>query len=257
MNKNIMKKQNFSLFKNKIFLNILLFLFFTSKPLFSHHKIYSPIVEEGRQSLEWRGHFDIDDRVEKNKAHHHVLETEYSWTSFWQSELEFHLSDKENTPMDWEKTEFQNQLQILDNTYWAAALYLSYNVVSKSDLADEVEYKYLNQFYNDTFGFISNFIFEKEVGKNAEGSTTFSLSNYLYMKDIFFDLSFGVLGFSEFGEISDTNVFGEQEHQYGFQFEYEFEFSDSQVELALGYLHGLTDASANHALLWNFEFEFN
>ena len=77
------------------------------------------------------------------------------------------------------------------------------------------------------------------------------------MKDIFFDLSFGVLGFSEFGEISDTNVFGEQEHQYGFQFEYEFELSDSEIELALGYLHGLTDASANHALLWNFEFEFN
>ena len=25
-------------------------------------------------------------------------ETEYSWTSFWQSELEFHISDKEDTP---------------------------------------------------------------------------------------------------------------------------------------------------------------
>ena len=48
-----------------------------------------------------------------------MLETEYSWTSFWQSELEFHLSDKENTPMDWEKTEFQNQLQIFDYKNWA------------------------------------------------------------------------------------------------------------------------------------------
>ena len=57
--------------------------------------------------------------------------------------------------------------------------------------------------------------------------------------------------------IVDTNLFGEQEHQYGFQFEYEFELSDSEIELALGYLHGLTDASANHTLLWNFEYEFN
>ena len=121
----------------------------------------------------------------------------------------------------------------------------------------KIEYKYLNQFYNESFGFISNFIFEKEVGKTAEGSTTFSLSNYLYVKDIFFEVSFGVLGFSEFGEISDTNTFGNQEHQYGLQFEYEFELSDSEIELALGYLHGLTDASSNHALLWNFEFEFN
>ena len=43
-----------------------------------------------------------------------VLETEYSWTSFWQSELEFHISDKEDTPLDWGKTEFQNQVQIFD-----------------------------------------------------------------------------------------------------------------------------------------------
>ena len=257
MLKNTMKTIKFSLSKIRIFLLILIFQLIYYKLLLSHHKIYSPIVEEGRQSFEWRGHFDVDDRVEKNKAHHHVLETEYSWTSFWQSELEFHLSDKENTPMDWEKTEFQNQLQIFDYKNWASALYFSYNVVSKSDTADEIEYKYLNQFYNESFGFISNFIFEKEVGKTAEGSTTFSLSNYLYVKDIFFELSFGVLGFSEFGEISDTNTFGNQEHQYGFQFEYEFELSDSEIELALGYLHGLTDASSNHALLWNFEFEFN
>ena len=108
-----------------------------------------------------------------------------------------------------------------------------------------------------SFGFISNFIFEKEVGKTAEGSTTFSLSNYVYMKDIFFDLSFGVWDLVNLEEISDTNTFGNQEHQYGFQFEYEFEVSDSEIELALGYLHGLTDASANHAILWNFEFEFN
>ena len=74
---------------------------------------------------------------------------------------------------------------------------------------------------------------KKKLANTAEGSTTFSLSNYLYMKDIFFELSFGILGFSEFGEISDTNVFDEQEHQYGFQFEYEFELSDSEIELSI------------------------
>ena len=28
---------------------------------------------------------------------------------------------------------------------------------------------------------------------------------------------FGIIGFSDFGEISNFNVFSEQEHQYGFQ----------------------------------------
>ena len=56
--------------------------------------------------------------------------------------------------------------------------------------------------------------------------------------------------------LNNSHLFG-AERTTGIQFEYEFELSDSEIELALGYLHGLTDASANHALLWNFEFEFN
>jgi len=118
---------------------LIIALTFSFNAIKSHHKIYSPQVEEGRQSFEWRGHTDFDDRDSKNKAHHHVLETEYSWTNFWQSELEFHISDKEDTPMDWEKTELQNQFQIFDFENWAGALYFSYNFVSESDEADEIE----------------------------------------------------------------------------------------------------------------------
>ena len=66
----------------------------------------------------------------------------------------------------------------------------------------------------------------------------------------------GIIGFSDFGEISSFNVFGEQEHQYGFQMESSFELNDIEYEWAVGYLHGLTDASANHTIIWNFEVEF-
>ncbi|MEC8265567.1 MAG: hypothetical protein VX009_01995 [Pseudomonadota bacterium] len=236
-----------------IFITFLVFSFANA-----HHKIYSPVVEEGRQSFEWRGHFDVDDRTEKNKSHHHVLETEYSWTSFWQSEVELHISDKEDAPLDWEKTEFQNQVQIADLKYFAGAFYFSYNFVSEGKEADEIEYKYLNKIYNDNYGIITNFIFEKQVGNNASGSTTFDLSNYIYSKNLIFNtIDFGIIGFSDFGEISDFKVFGEQEHQYGFQIESSFEHNDIDYEWALGYLHGLTDASANHTMIWNFEVEFN
>tara|TARA_A100001015_G_scaffold278778_1_gene339276 strand:- start:14 stop:736 length:723 start_codon:yes stop_codon:yes gene_type:complete len=235
-----------------------LILFFKFSYLQAHHKIYSPKVEEGRQSFEWRGHFDVDDRNEENKNHHHVLETEYSWTSFWQSELEFHISDKGDTPLDWEKTEFQNQVQIFDFENFAAALYFSYNFVTENSEGDEIEYKYLNELYNDELGLITNFIFEKQVGSRAGGSTTFDLSNYFYIKELFFELiDFGLIGFSDFGEISKFRVFGEQEHQYGFQLESGFELYDIDYEWAIGYLHGLTDASANHTIIWNFEVEFN
>ena len=235
---------------------LVIVLIFSYHTLQSHHKIYSPQVEEGRQSFEWRGHTDFDDRDLKNKAHHHVLETEYSWTNFWQSELEFHISDKEGTPMDWEKTEFQNQLQIFDFENWAGALYFSYNFVSEGDEADEIEYKYLNEFFNESFGLISNFIFEKQVGQTAVGSTTFSTSNYIFLKDIN-NFNFGILGFSDFGYISDTSVFNKQKHQYGLQLETELDYTDIEFESAMGDLHGLTDFTANHTFIGNLELEFN
>ena len=42
-----------------------LYFFFFFSFANAHHKIYSPVVEEGRQSFEWRGHFDVDDRTKK------------------------------------------------------------------------------------------------------------------------------------------------------------------------------------------------
>ena len=138
--------------------SIVIVLFFISTNLNAHHKVYSPRVEEGRLSLEWRGHLDIDDQDSIDSAHHHVLETENSWTDYWQTELEFHISDKGDTPLDWEKTEFQNQVQIFDFENFAAALYFSYNFVTENSEGDEIEYKYLNELYNDKLGLITNFL---------------------------------------------------------------------------------------------------
>ena len=239
----------------KLFIFIVLIFKFIN--LEAHHKIYSPRVEEGRQSLEWRGHFNYDDRLEFNKSHHHVFETEYSWTSFWQSELEFHVSDKAETPLDWEKTEFQNQVQVFEYKNFAGALYFSYNFVTEKDEADEIEYKYLNEFNNETVSFISNFIFEKGVGKKATGSTSFDISNQLMFKNLLEkNFGLGFLGFSNFGEISKFNTFSLQKHLYGVQLETEIDLEIFEYEVSLAYLHGLTDATTNHMFLWNMELEF-
>ena len=229
----------------------------TSFSVYAHHKIYSPEVEEGRQTLEWRGHFDIDSTKSSDKAHHHVIETEYSWTNFWQSELEFHISDNEGYPLDWEKTEFQNQLQIFDYNNFKGALYFSYNFVSKGQNSDEIEYKYLNKVIFNSFSFTTNFIFEKQVGVDAENSTEFSLSNYLALSEVLENqIVFGIIGFSEFGEISRFNTGDQQQHQYGVQLEKEFDLNNYEIEIALAWLKGLSDSCPDNTILWNFEFEF-
>ena len=72
-----------------------------------------------------------------------------------------HISDKKDTPLDWEKTEFQNQVQIFDQDNYAGALYFSFNFVSSENKGDEIEYKYLNEFSNKDLSLTTNFIFEK------------------------------------------------------------------------------------------------
>jgi hypothetical protein len=145
----------------------------------------------------------------------------------------------------------------LDFDNWAAALYFSYNFVSTAKKADEIEYKYLNEISFNTFKLITNFIFEKQVGTNVNKSTEFAFSNYLVFDDLLpYDLLFGFIGFSEMGEISDFNVFGEQSHQYGFQIEREIELKEFEFEFAIAWLYGITDASPDNSILWNIEFEF-
>ena len=244
----------YSTVKFFIVLNIICLL---QKSIYAHHKIYSPRVKEGRQSFEWRGHFDVDDSDSYDKQHHHVLETEYSWTDFWQSELELHISDKKDTPLDWEKTEFQNQFQIFDKDNFASALYFSFNFVSSENKGDEIEYKYLNEFSNRTLSLTTNFIFEKQVGKNSSGGTEFSFSNYLlFKKPVIKGATLGLIGFSEMGYIRNFNTFSNQEHHYGIQLNKEFFFSKNEFEFSIGYLTGITDSSADHKIIWNTEIEF-
>jgi len=237
------------------FIFILVFIY--SSQIKAHHKIYSAKVEDGRQSLEWRGHLNLDNQTSLDKEHHHVFETENSWNNYWQSEIEFHLSDKDNTTLDFEKIEFQNQVQIVDESNLYTSLYFSYNFVSSDNKGDEIEYKLLNEYNNPLFNFISNFIFEKQIGKNSAGSTEFSLSNYLFFKrELFGETKLGFIGFSEFGEVYQFNSFQNQEHQYGIQFENNFRIFDSELEFAMGILFGLTRSSPHTALIWNIESEF-
>ena len=244
----------YSIVKVFVVFNIICLL---QKSIYAHHKIYSPRVKEGRQSFEWRGHFDVDDSDSYDKQHHHVLETEYSWTDFWQSELELHISDKKDTPLDWEKTEFQNQFQIFDKDNFASALYFSFNFVSSENKGDEIEYKYLNEFSSRTLSLTTNFIFEKQVGKNSSGGTEFSFSNYLlFKKPVIKGATLGLIGFSEMGYIRNFNTFSNQEHHYGIQLNKEFFFSKNEFEFSIGYLTGITDSSADHKIIWNTEIEF-
>ena len=112
---------NFFLKHMKFFCFFFLFLFF-SQHTFAHHKIYGARVHKGDREVSWRGHFDYDNRSNKNKGHIHVAEGEYAWTDRWQSEVEFFMRDKYQNNFRWYKTEFQNVYELIETEKGAAAL---------------------------------------------------------------------------------------------------------------------------------------
>ena len=237
---------------------IFLFLFIFIKPLFAHHKVYGARVNKGDREISWRGHVDYDNRSNKNKAHIHVAEIEYAWTNKWQSEIEFFMRDKYENNFRWYKTEFQNQLEVIERDTWAAALYFSYNWVREKGGASEIEYKLLLE--KDLFGArnIVNFVFENEFGSKAEGSTSFKIS-FLSMwdKPIYKDIKFGIGGVHSFGQLDNFDSPGRQKHQVGFGFQKSFHIKDEmEYTLFVGPLFGLTNEAADNTLLWNMELEF-
>ena len=71
------------------------------------------------------------------------------------------------------------------------------------------------------------------------------------IKDFFLqEFNFGIVGFSEFGNLTNFNTLSKQEHLYGLQFETELELANYEYEISLGYLNGLTDSSSNHVFIW-------
>ena len=237
---------------------IFLFLFIFIKPLYAHHKVYGARVNKGDREISWRGHVDYDNRSNKNKAHIHVAEIEYAWTNKWQSEIEFFMRDKYENNFRWYKTEFQNQLEVIERDTWAAALYFSYNWVREKGNASEIEYKILME--KDLFGArnIVNFVFENEFGSKAEGSTSFKIS-YLSMtkKPIYKGIHMGFGGISSFGQLDNFDSPGRQKHEIGPGFKKKFHLTDEiEYNFFIGPLIGLTNESADHIFMWNMELEF-
>ena len=241
---------------NKFILFCLIFFF--TNPALSHHKIYGARVSKGEKEISWRGHFDYDNRSDKNKGHIHVAEGEYAWTDRWQSEVEFFMRDKYENNFRWYKTEFQNVYELIETDTWAAALYFSFNWYREKGEANEIEYKLLLE--RDFLGArnIINFVFENEFGSKAEGSTSFKIS-YLSMfkKPIYKGIQIGFGGVHNLGQLDNFDSPGRQKHQIGIGFKKSFPITkEMEYDFFIGPLIGLTNESADNTLLWNMTLEF-
>lgn len=220
-------------------------------------KVYSPRVEKGELAFEIRGNTIVDDDSSLDGGYSHVAELEYGVTDWWQTALVSRMSDPANGTFRYDSTAWENIVELTEgrDLWLDAGLYLEYAVADEPGVADKIETKLLLEKKLSRFVHTLNLIFEKEVGEYREESVEFGYAwrTQWLLND---DISIGFEAFGETGEIQNTPSLEKQEHLIGPVFYHEVHLGDLKLDYNLAWLAGLTDASPDHTLRWQLEFEF-
>jgi hypothetical protein len=221
-------------------------------------KVYSPIVVEGEAGIESRGSNTFDSDPSKDGAQQQVHEIEYVVTDRWMTALFGELKRDSGGDLKYDGTAWENIIQLFEQgePWIDSGLYFEYNVANQDGDADTVEGKLLLEKPVGRFVNTLNLIFEKQVGANAAEGTEFG---YAYRTRYRWRpyLEPAIEAFGEVGELRSVKPIDQQDHKIGpvilgyipivrsLAFYYE-----------LGWLFGLTDATAAHTLKWLGELEF-
>jgi hypothetical protein len=223
----------------------------------AHHKVYSPHVTKGEFALENRGHVTFDDEDSKDDAQRHIFEVEYSVTDWYHTALFADLRKRSGGPLRYDATAWENIFELSEPGKWwvDVGAYLEYKWAEDDDDPDKIEAKLL---FEKTLGALRNrfnFTFEEELG--SEGDESFKLEYAWQTKwKTGTPIQVGFEAFGELGEIRDIKPLEDQEHQLGPVLWGELEVGErSKIELQLGWLFGLTDATPDGTLKWIVEYE--
>ncbi len=222
-------------------------------------KVYSPIVEEGELAIEYRGHQDFDSDASKKGARKMKVEFEYGVTDRWRAGIVGEWErDNNNDALHYSATAWENIFQLFPKgkNWLDAGIYVEYEAPSDPASADKVELKLLLEKSVQRWTHTANLILEKEIGANAGTGTEYGYawgSRWRWKPA----LEFGIEGHGSFGPVSHTPGFSDQPHQWG-PVAYgtlPIGTGGDKTRYQLGYLVGLTDATANGSLKWLLEYE--
>jgi high-affinity iron transporter len=225
---------------------------------FATTKVYSPIVIEGEAGIETRGSNTFDGDSSKDGALQQIHEIEYAPTDRWRTALFGELKKDPGGDLRYDGTAWENIIQFFEQgePWIDSGLYLEYNVAHQKTDADKVEGKLLLEKPVARFVNTVNLIFEKQVGSNASEGTVFG---YAYRTRYRWRpyLEPAVEAFGEVGELRDVKSLDQQDHKLGPVILGYIPIAGSlSFYYELGWLFGLTDATAAHTLKWLGELEF-
>jgi hypothetical protein len=231
----------------------------SATPASADHKVYSPIVEEGVLELEARGHRSVDPASDKDNQQTHVYELAYGVNSWWYTSLFGKLNKEPQGNFSYDATAWENIFQLTpQGKYWLdLGFYAEYERSAHGrGTPDEIEFKLLLE--KDVYPLVltANLIFNREIGRNSGKGAGFEYAvraKYPWKRSI----QFGVEAFGEPGRLTGFEPIALQEHAIGpvMLGKFNVEGVPGVFNYNLGYLFGLTRASAKGTVKWQFEYE--
>lgn len=226
----------------------------------AHHKVYSPHVTKGEFALETRGHVTQDDEDSRDGEQRYVHEVEYSVTDWWHTALYADLKKSPDKTLRYKATVWENIIEFFEpGDLWVdTGLYLEYKWAGDDDDPDVIEAKLLFEKTLSALRNRLNVTFEEELGDKGEESFVLEYAWQTKWKTAT-PIQAGFEAFGKLGEVRDIKPLRDQRHQIGPMFWGEVELDElggaGKIELQLGWLFGLTDATADGTFKWILEYE--
>ncbi len=221
-------------------------------------KVYSPTVVKGEVELEYRGYHDFDDNDDLNGAEKQLLGIGYGLTDWWSTEVYAEWEKEPHQSTKYEAWEWENKFQIGEQGQYFADFGLLIEV-EKPDDDSYYELK-LAPIIEKQFGeFVAtaNLWFEREVGTDAGGGTTFAYgARVRYLLSPYFEPAIEAYG--EPGHIGHWGSYKHQEHWIGPAVYGAVKTGTKQkLQYSFAVLFGETSVSSDERVVARLEYEFH
>lgn len=230
----------------------------STSPAWAHHKVYSPIVEEGVFEFETRGHSTFDRSRDKNDQQTHIYELEYGVNSWWSTAIFARPEKEPDGVFRYAATGFENIFQLTpQGKYWAdVGLYVEYQKNHLAGGTDEFESKLLLEKAVDPLVVTANLVFNRQIGDGAGKGFGFEYAvraNYPWTRTV----QFGIEAFGEPGRLTGFDAVREQQHLLGpvVLGKIDIPGLPGVLNYNIGYMFGLTPGTPEQTVKWEFEYE--
>lgn len=213
--------------------------------------VSSPNIVENMQ-IENKGSYQFDD--DQNSRWQNKTEFDYGLTDRIELTLEGEIEKRENESVEYKATAFKAKYKLTgDEYYLKSAIQVGYGINHLGD-ADDVGVKLNVQKTYGQWDQRANFDFGHEVGEGSESGIDAALKLGSYYK--FDGYKLGGEYYADFGRLKDLSGFEDQEHHIGPVVAFDIPVAQTVIGAKLGYLAGLSDASADHVIKYELEYEF-